>query len=269
MKKILLLFLSFVVLIFFVSCGDNNDNESAGIMYYEHLEDLESGEMPNFLLLSNLKVDTEIQETKKVNIEFRKIALDFIVDDPNLTSLSTKEILEMYSDFDQQLTFSITRIIECSDKNYNYYSYSRKYKKISEEVIYSKEDTVRYLVSDDFAKDFPKTFSISVDDLLPKNYSVDDKPVVINKYFIISYVLKIIPKDEEGIKLIRPASSSEVNLYEKSKSEYWGIGIGDPISYVRYRPVLEKELESTNYYKLCVKYNRINVLPYDKNTVHT
>ena len=203
------------------------------------------GPLLYLVLTSNLKVKTDIDVKKDVEINYNITLHSFEVDDPELTSLSTKEILERYSDFNQKLSYQITKCVSSRGEKY-----SNKSTVISEDIVYSKEDTLGYLVSDDFAKDFPSSFTFNVNDL----------PKTDDKYFKVFYQLTIKSKDDEGIKLLRPLSSKEKNsnyLYDDS------IKAGDPISYIYARKNLEKQITVGNYYSFYVEDDKIHILPYE------
>lgn len=216
----------------------------------EYLYDVDSN-VPGFgpilylVLISNLKVKTDIDIKKEVEINYNITLNSFGVDDPELTSLSTKKILERYSDFNQKLSYQITKCVSSRGEKY-----SNKSTVVSEDIVYSKEDTLGYLVSDDFAKDFPSSFTFNVNDL----------PKTDDKYFTVSYRLTIKSKDDEGIKLLRPLSSREKNsnyLYDDS------IKAGDPISYIYASKYLEKQITVGNYYRFYVEDDKIHILPYE------
>ncbi len=197
------------------------------------------------VLKSNLKVKTDIDIKKEVEIKYNITLDSFEVDDPELTSLSTKEILERYSDFNQKLSYQITKCVSSRGEKY-----SNKSTVVSEDIVYSNEDTLGYLVSDDFAKDFPSSFTFNVNDL----------PKTDDKYFTVSYRLTIKSKDDEGIKLLRPLSSKEKNSkYVNDDS----IKAGDPISYIYASKNLEKQITVGNYYSFYVEDDKIHILPYE------
>lgn len=181
----------------------------------------------------------------------------FTVDDSTLEGLSKKKILELYSDCDQKLDFSITRLIYSGEKNF-YYTMDSFGKDIgtslSEEVIYSKEDTLNYLISD-FPNDIPTNFNINYDEFTKFGGNV----------FCVVYLFTIKPNDGTEIKLLRPASGKEVNGVFKGNAEREGINAGDLISYVHFSKTLEKEFFKFNYVNLQVQDGMIKPLPYEDN----
>lgn len=67
---------------------------------------------------SVLTVKTKPVENITIKLKFSNDFQPFDVDDPLLDGLSTKEILELYSDFDQRLNFTVTRLIYSGKKKY-------------------------------------------------------------------------------------------------------------------------------------------------------
>ena len=270
-KKISLFIISIFCIWSLDSCKDvdNKDVDKENVPeYYENMSDeslsSNSPQVAPFIFInSNLKVTTNSETSKNIDLTFNKTLMSFPVDDDSqLSSFTMKEILEMYSDFSQKINFTITRIIYASLENYNYYLYpvndSSYYTKLSEEVILSKEDTLGYFINDNFAKDWLNIFSISIDDLKSKN----------EKYFTVTFILTITPSDNSEIKLLRPASSKEVNGYLSDTAILEGINVGDLVSYIYFKNGLEKSLSNSNYVKLYVEEGKIQVLQYDKNLVN-
>jgi hypothetical protein len=188
---------------------------------------------------SKLKVKTDIDIKKDIELSYQTQLYNFYVDDPNLESLSKKEILEMYSDFDQMLSYKITRYIRSYEEKYSNYT-----SLISKDVIYSKEDTLEYLVSDDFGECFPSDLSFKLEDIPYEN----------GKYYAITYELEIKPTEDEKIKLFRPVSSREASMYDS-------LNQGDLINILRSH---DSAIDLSNYYKFYVKDDKIHILPYDE-----
>ena len=221
-----------------------------------------SGVQPaKYLFISSrLKVKTEPTEQKNIELKFSPYFKSFDVDDPALEGLSTKEILELYSDFDQRINYSITRYIYSGTRvfylgNNYYYEKERAGENVlSKDVVYSKEDTLGYFVKS-FDDDFISQFTFTYDELSVFNV----------KNACIVYVLTIVPVDGDEIRLLRPASNKDVNLYStKYTAETQGINVGDSISYVHFRKDLEKEFTEYNYVNLHIEDGKISPLPYEK-----
>ena len=194
------------------------------------------------ILKSDIKLNTKAESDKNIELNYSNYFYLFNVDDPELETLSIKEILEKYSDLDQRLNVSIKRIINVKTKKYDE---SNSNFKISEDTIFSKEDTLEYLISDDFAKDFPNSFSISTKDL----------KMDYGSCFSISYKLSVSTIDGNDIQLLRPLSTKEENESDYAKENY--LKAVDLVSYLS----VTNELENTISFNIYVENNNIYVLP--------
>ncbi len=270
-KKICFLSLTLLTLLIASSCGNEKekeevipDSETANENIPEYYENnhgnINSGDIQpkQYLnLYTNLKVKTEIETEKNIEVTFTTGFDSFSVDDPALEGLETKKILELYSDWDQKLNFSITRIIYSGEKSF-YYTLNHLGNNVdtmlSRKEVYSKDDTLSYFVND-FSKNIPTNFSINYDDFREFSGNV----------FCVVYLLTITPCEGNEIRLFRPASSREVNLYHKEMAQDEGINVGDLVNYVHFTKVLEKELLKFNYVNLKVEEGMIKPLPYEDN----
>jgi hypothetical protein len=207
---------------------------------------------------SDLTVKTKPVENITIKLKFSNDFQPFDVDDPLLDGLSIKEILELYSDFDQRLNFTITRLIYSGKKTLHNNDYYYRYEKddcLSEDIIYTKEDTLGYFVNE-FNDDFVSSFTISYDDF----------DGFFGKQFCVIFLLDITPIEGDGIRLMRPASDKEVNLYESSNylAEKYGINVGDSVNFVHFKKELEKEFRAFNYVNIFAINGKIRPLQYEK-----
>ena len=259
-KKVFILSLLVLSVLAFSSC-DNEANDENIPKYYENNHgSINSGNVQPgvyLTLYTNLKVKTEKEIEKNIEVTFSTGFKDFSVDDPELEGLDTKKILELYSDLEQRLNFSITRIIYSGEKSF-YYTLDHLGNidtELSRKEVYSKEDTVSYFIND-FSKDIPTDFSINYDDFSEFSGNV----------FCVVYLLTITPCEGNEIRLLRPASSFDVNLsIYKGNAQSEGINAGDSINYVHFTKVLEKEILKFNYLNLKVENGKIEPLPYVEN----
>ena len=264
-KKVFVLALLVLSCLTFSSCdNDTSDNDTSNENipeYYENKHgsinssDVQPGVY--LTLYTNLKVKTEKEIEKNIEVTFSTGFKGFSVDDPELEGLDTKKILELYSDLEQRLNFSITRIIYSGEKSF-YYTLDHLGNidtELSRKEVYSKEDTVSYFIND-FSKDIPTDFSIDYDDFSEFSGNV----------FCVVYLLTITPCEGNEIRLLRPASSFDVNLsIYKGNAQSEGINAGDSINYVHFTKVLEKEILKFNYLNLKVEDGKIEPLPYVEN----
>ncbi len=103
------------------------ESRSSGMAYSTELQPA-----TYLLICSRLKVKTEPTEQKNIELKFSSHFDSFHVDNPALEGLSTKEILELYSDFNQRINYSITRYIYSGTRVFylgnNYFGYKNKEK---------------------------------------------------------------------------------------------------------------------------------------------
>ncbi len=259
-KKLFILSLLVLSGLTFSSCDNDTNNENIPEYYENNHGSINSGDVQPaqyLIFYTNLKVKTEREMEKNIEVTFSTGFKDFSVDDPELEGLDTKKILELYSDLEQKLNFSITRFIYSGEKSF-YYTMDHFTKdmvtSLSEKVIYSKEDKLSYFING-FPNDIPTNFNINYDEFSEFGGNV----------FCVLYLLTITPREGNEIRLFRPASSREVNLYHKERAQDEGINVGDSISYVYFRKSLEKEFLKFNYVNLQVKDGKIKPLPYEDN----
>lgn len=262
-KKISLFIISISCIWSLASCEDDDIPTGENVPeYYENYSsgsDVSSTPSPvRYLnIYSTLKVKTEKAESKNIELKFTSIFEWFPIEEPNLDDLSVKEVVGLYSDLSQKINYSVTRYIYSGKKTINlrnYYFIEREEdNKLSKEIVYSKEDTLGYFVSE-FNDDFVSSFTISYDDL----------DCFLGKQFCVLYLLTIKPVYDNEIKLMRPASKSEVNGLYKGTAEIQGISAGDSISYVYFKKDLEKEFKAFNYVNFYANDDKIIPLPYEK-----
>ena len=260
-KKVFILSLLVLSSLTFSSC-DNETNDENIPEYYENnhgsinSSDVQLGKLIN--LYSNLKLKTELETEKNIEITFRASFDSFSVDDPELEGLDTKKILELYSDFEQKINFSITRIIYSGERSFIYTMnhLSDIDIELSRKEVYSNDATLGYLVND-FPNDIPTDFSINYDDF--SEFSGD--------VFCVVYLLTITPCDGNGIRLLRPASNNDVNLVYKGIAQREEISVGDSVNYIHFTKVLDSEILKFNYVNLKVEDGKIKPLPYEDTDV--
>ena len=261
-KKISLFITLLLCLFTISSCENAISTENVQEYYYNRFRGMpfsvEVQPALYLLITSNVRVKTEPDTDKSIELKFSAAFESFDVDDPALEGLSTKEILELYSDFDQRLNFTITRLIYSGKKALHDNDYYYRYGKddcLSEDIIYSKEDTLGYFVNE-FNDDFVSSFTITYDDF----------DSFFGKQFCVIFLLDITPIEGDGIRLMRPASDKEVNLYGSSNylAEKYGINVGDSMNFVHFKKELEKEFRAFNYVNIFAINGKIRPLPYEK-----
>ena len=260
-KKVFVLSLLLFSVLTFSSCDNDISNENIPEYYENNHGSINSGDVQLGKLInlySHLKLKTELETEKNIEITFRASFVSFIVDDPTLEGYDTKKILELYSDFEQKLNFSIARIIYGGERSFNYTMthLSEIDTELSRKEVYSNDATLGYLVND-FPNDIPTDFSINYDDFSGFSGNV----------FCVVYLLTITPCGGNGIRLLRPASNHDVNLAYKEIAQREEIGVGDSVNYVHFTKVLEKEILKFNYVNLKVEDGKIKPLPYEDTVV--
>ena len=113
-KKVFVLSLLVLSCLTFSSCDNDTSNENIPEYYENNHGSINSSDVQPgvyLTLYTNLKVKTEKEIEKNIEVTFSTGFTDFSVDDPELEGLDTKKILELYSVLEQKLKFSITRII--------------------------------------------------------------------------------------------------------------------------------------------------------------